>query len=166
MENKLTKAEKNYIRVVVSELRRFDIDKHAVDEVKQQIIEHIQECHINNEDSLRELGSPKDFVANYVEVNEINPILQVKDKRKKTFTSIISIIFSFLITFVMCQFLFSMFLTTSSHSNDFNLLYHISDHVWWNSLLLCMSFSTSIIVTSLVYVIFRKHNKKETLRSV
>ncbi|WP_212982106.1 hypothetical protein, partial [Bacillus paramobilis] len=105
--------------------------------IKQQILEHIQECREHGEDSIDDLGTPQLFVQDFLEINEID--LQVKMKRlqnekAKFNTFILHGIFIAVITYLISQTTFTIFLTgsfnptNSKNTFQYNLLYRISEN--------------------------------------
>lgn len=169
MENKLTKAERDYLNRVVEELGKFHIEASAVEEVKEQIMEHIQESREHGEESLAELGEPTTFVKEYLEVQGINPSPTTKGDRKKSRSAFIGGLIAFAVTFVICQLLFSMFLTDSfavgytDNSFDYNLFYQISDVPWWNALLLTISLAIALIAAVCVAIFIKRRSAQQPL---
>ena len=79
MRNKLIGKEKQFLRDVLKELKQYDISLEERENIKRQILEHIQECREHGEDSIDDLGTPQLFVKDFIEINEID--LQVKMKQ-------------------------------------------------------------------------------------
>lgn len=82
MRNKLIGKEKQFLRDVLKELKQYDISLEERENIKRQILEHIQECHEHGEDSIDDLGTPQLFVKDFIEINEID--LQVKMKKENS----------------------------------------------------------------------------------
>lgn len=76
MRNKLIGKEKQFLTDVLKELKQYDISLEERENIKRQILEHIQECREHGEDSIDDLGTPRLFVQDFLEINEID--LQVK----------------------------------------------------------------------------------------
>ncbi|EEL81986.1 hypothetical protein bcere0028_23310 [Bacillus cereus AH1271] len=161
--------EKQFLTDVLKELKQYDISLEERKNIKQQILEHIQECREHGEDSIDDLGTPQLFVQDFLEINEID--LQVKMKRlqnekAKFNTFILHGIFIAVITYLISQTTFTIFLTgsfnptNSKNTFQYNLLYRISENQWWNSLLIMFSFTLSVVVfISLVSYKKRKLSK-------
>ncbi|AYF06652.1 MULTISPECIES: hypothetical protein [Bacillus] len=169
MRNRLIGKEKQFLTDVLKELKQYDISLEERKNIKQQILEHIQECREHGEDSIDDLGTPQLFVQDFLEINEID--LQVKMKRlqnekAKFNTFILHGIFIAVITYLISQTTFTIFLTgsfnptNSKNTFQYNLLYRISENQWWNSLLIMFSFTLSVVVfISLVSYKKRKLSK-------
>ncbi|MGE7881566.1 hypothetical protein [Bacillus sp. NPDC094077] len=169
MRNELNDKEQQFLTDVLKELKQYDISIEERENIKQQILEHIQECRENGEDSIHDLGTPQLFVQDFLEINEID--LQVKMKQlqnanRKFSTSILGGIFIAISTYLISQTTLSIFLTesftptNSKNTFNYNLLYRIAENQWWNSVLIMISFTLSILVfISLVSYKKRKLSK-------
>lgn len=77
---------------------------------------------------------------------------QLRNVNKKSSTLIIGGIFISLITYLISQTTLSIFLTESFSPNNsnktfnYNILYRITENQWWNSLLIMISFTISVLV--------------------
>ena len=155
MRNKLIGKEKQFLRDVLKELKQYDISLEERENIKRQILEHIQECHEHGEDSINDLGTPQLFVKDFIEINEID--LQVKmkqlqnEKENSTHLSYVAYSSQLLLT-SSHQTTFSIFLTelfnstNSKNTFNYNILYRISENQWWNVLLIMISFMLSVVV--------------------
>ncbi|TXR98050.1 hypothetical protein DN390_20650 [Bacillus sp. SH7-1] len=169
MRNRLIGKEKQFLTDVLKELKQYDISLEERDNIKRQILEHIQECREHGEDSIDDLGTPQLFVQDFLEINEVDlqvKMKQLQNKKGKFNTIILSGIFIAVITYLISQTIFSIFLTESFNptiSKDvfqYNLLYRISENQWWNALLILTSLTLSVVVyISLVSYKKRKHLK-------
>ncbi|HDR4559571.1 hypothetical protein COE58_11570 [Bacillus cereus] len=155
MRNRLICKEKQFLRDVLKELKQYDISLEERENIKRQILEHIQECREHGEDTIDDLGTPQLFVQDYLEINEIDlqvKMKQLKNEKGKLNTSILRGIFIAIITYLISQTTFSIFLTESFNSTNskntfnYNILYRISENQWWNVLLIMISFMLSIVV--------------------
>lgn len=91
---------------------------------------------------------------------------QLQNEKGKSNTLILRDIFIAIITYLVSQTIFSIFLTESFNSTNsknafqYNLLYRISENQWWNALLIMTSLTLSVLVfISLVSYKKRKHLK-------
>ncbi|HDR7665351.1 hypothetical protein [Bacillus wiedmannii] len=169
MRNRLIGKEKQFLTAVLKELQQYDISLEERENIKRQILEHIQECREHGEDSIDDLGTPQLFVQDYLEINEIDlqvKMKQLKNEKGKLNTSILRGIFIAIITYFISQTTFTIFLTqsfnptNSKNTFQYNLLYRISENQWWNSLLITISFMLSVVVfISLVSYKKRKLSK-------
>ena len=78
MRNELNGKENQFLTDVLKELKQYDISLEERENIKQQILEHIQECREHGEDSINDLGTPQLFVQDFLELNEID--LQVENE--------------------------------------------------------------------------------------
>ncbi|MHA4160993.1 hypothetical protein [Bacillus cereus] len=169
MRNGLISKEKKFLTDVLKELKQYDISLEERENIKRQILEHIQECREHGEDSIDDLGTPQLFVQDFLEINEINlqvKMKQLQNEKGKSNTLILRDIFIAIITYLVSQTIFSIFLTESFNSTNsknafkYNLLYRISENQWWNALLIMTSLTLSVLVfISLVSYKKRKHLK-------
>ncbi|MFA2563127.1 hypothetical protein [Bacillus wiedmannii] len=169
MRNRLIGKEKQFLTDVLKELKQYDISLEEMENVKRQILEHIQECREHGEDSIDDLGTPQLFVQDYLEINEIDlqvKMKQLKNKKGKLNTSMLRDIFIAVITYLVSQTTLTIFSTgsfnptNSKNTFQYNLLYRISENQWWNSLLIMISFMLSVAVfISLVSYKKRKLSK-------
>ncbi|HDR6318853.1 TPA: hypothetical protein QCU53_005743 [Bacillus thuringiensis] len=169
MRNRLIGKEKQFLTDVLKELKQYDISLEERKNIKRQILEHIQECREQGEDSIDDLGTPQLFVQDYLEINEIDlqvKMKQLKNEKGKLNTTILRGIFIAIITYLISQTTFTIFLTrsfnptNSKNTFQYNLLYRISENQWWNSLLIMISFMLSVVVfISLVSYKKRKLSK-------
>ncbi|KLA26426.1 hypothetical protein [Bacillus cereus] len=169
MRNRLIGKEKQFLTDVLKKLKQYDISLEEMENVKRQILEHIQECREYGEDSIDDLGTPQLFVQDYLEINEIDlqvKMKQLKNEKGKLNTSMLRGIFIAVITYLISQTIFTIFLTqsfnptNSKNTFQYNFLYRISENQWWNSLLIMISFMLSVAVCiSLVSYKKRKLSK-------
>ncbi|AXO93257.1 hypothetical protein J8Y17_12735 [Bacillus cereus] len=169
MRNGLISKEKKFLTDVLKELKQYDISLEERENIKRQILEHIQECREHGEDSIDDLGTPQLFVQDFLEINEIDlqvKMKQLQNEKGKSNTLILRDIFIAIITYLVSQTIFSIFLTESFNSTNsknafqYNLLYRISENQWWNTLLIMTSLTLSVLVfISLVSYKKRKHLK-------
>ncbi|QWG28270.1 hypothetical protein EXW58_12075 [Bacillus mycoides] len=155
MRNELNDKEQQFLTGVLKDLKQYDISLEERENIKQQILEHIQECREHGEESINDLGTPQLFVQDFLEINEIDLRVKMKQLRnvnKKSSTLIIGGIFISLITYLISQTTLSIFLTESFSPNNsnntfnYNILYRITENQWWNSLLILISFTISVLV--------------------
>ena len=76
---------------------------------------------------------------------------QLQNEKGKFNTFILRGIFIAIITYLISQTTFSIFLTelfnsTNSKTFNYNILYRISENQWWNVLLIMISFMLSVVV--------------------
>ncbi|MGG0155764.1 hypothetical protein [Bacillus mycoides] len=169
MRSELKGKEQQFLTGVLKELKQYDISLEERENIKQQILEHIQECRENGEDSINDLGTPQLFVQDFLEINEIDlrvKMKQLQNINKKSNTLIIIGIFVAFITYLISQTTLSIFLTeslnpTNSENNfNFNLLYRIAENQWWNSILIMISLMASLLI-SIILVIYKKRKLSE-----
>ncbi|PFM61509.1 hypothetical protein COJ48_21320 [Bacillus cereus] len=169
MRNEITAKEQQFLTEVLEELKRYDISLEERKNIKQQILEHIQECREHGEESIDDLGTPQLFVQDYFEINKIDlrvKMEQLQNVNKKSITLILSGIFIAVITYFISQTTLSIFLTESfytTHSENsfnFNLLYRIAENQWWNSILIMISLSLSLLI-SIILVVYKKRKLSE-----
>ncbi|MEK4933055.1 hypothetical protein [Bacillus sp. FSL M7-1345] len=155
MRNELNDKEQQFLTGVLKDLKQYDISLEERGNIKQQILEHIQECREHGEESINDLGMPQLFVQDFLGINEIDLRVKMKQLRnvnKKSSTLIIGGIFISLITYLISQTTLSIFLTESFSPNNsnntfnYNILYRITENQWWNSLLIMISFTISVLV--------------------
>ncbi|MBJ8071567.1 hypothetical protein BWGOE3_25440 [Bacillus mycoides] len=155
MRNELNDKEQQFLTGVLKDLKQYDISLEERENIKQQILEHIQECREHGEESINDLGTPQLFVQDFLEINEIDLRVKMKQLRnvnKKSSTLVIGGIFISLITYLISQTTLSIFLTESFSPNNsnntfnYNILYRITENQWWNSLLIMISFTISVLV--------------------
>lgn len=165
MNVELSLAEKQFLNEVMEELKYYQVSSKITKEVKQQLLEHIQESREHGQDSITELGDSTTFIKDFLEMNGVDLHSEIKQIRKsKNKTGIILVIgFSTLIfTYLISQLVLSMFLTESfnplntNSSFHYNIFYRISDNSWWNSLLVITSGVFSLIVSVCVSYFLRK----------
>ncbi|WP_283750199.1 hypothetical protein [Bacillus cereus] len=155
MRNELNDKEQQFLTGVLKDLKQYDISLEERENIKQQILEHIQECREHGEESINDLGTPQLFVQDFLEINEIDLRVKMKQLRnvnKKSSALVIGGIFISLITYLISQTTLSIFLTESFSPNNsnntfnYNILYRITENQWWNSLLIMISFTISVLV--------------------
>ncbi|EJV72201.1 MULTISPECIES: hypothetical protein [Bacillus cereus group] len=155
MRNELNDKEQQFLTGVLKDLKQYDISLEERENIKQQILEHIQECREHGEESINDLGTPQLFVQDFLEINEIDLRVKMKQLRnvnKKSSTLVIGGICISLITYLIPQTTLSIFLTESFSPNNsnntfnYNILYRITENQWWNSLLIMISFTISVLV--------------------
>ncbi|MGW6150857.1 DUF1129 domain-containing protein [Bacillus mycoides] len=166
MRNELKDKEQQFLTGVLKELKQYDISLEERENIKQQILEHIQECREHGEESINDLGTPQLFVQDFLEINEIDlrvKMKQLQNVKKKSNTLIIIGIFVAFITYLISQTTLSIFLTESLNSENnfnFNLLYRIAENQWWNSILIMISLMVSLLI-SIILVIYKKRKLSE-----
>ncbi|CAM4269509.1 hypothetical protein BAMA_20955 [Bacillus manliponensis] len=172
MNIKLTTAEKHFLNQVLTGLAQYEISEADRKVVEQQLLEHIEESREYEQDSMSQLGDPETFVKDFLEIHEIDLHSEIKHMRKPTHqtkTLIATGFFTSIVTYIMSQFLLSMFLTQSfsplqtNQSFNYNVFYHISDNSWWNAMLMLISISISLLISLCVVLYMRK---RDSVRSV
>ncbi|MEN1936367.1 hypothetical protein AAIE21_12350 [Paenibacillus sp. 102] len=167
MNMKLSKEETQFLNEILEELKQYKISSKNRKIIKQQLLEHIQECREHGQNSINDLGDTTTFIKDFLEMNEIDLHSEIKQIRKsKNRTGILFVIgfFTSIVTYLISQLLLSMFLTESfnplhtNNSFDYNILYQIADNSWWNSLLMMTSISISALISMLVVFYIRKVN--------
>lgn len=167
MKMKLSKEETQFLNEILEELKQYQISSKNRKIIKQQLLEHIQECREHGQDSINDLGDTTTFIKDFLEMNEIDLHSEIKQIRKSKNRIGTLFVIGFLTsigTYLTSQLLLSMFLTESfnplhtNNSFDYNILYHIADDFWWNSLLMITSISISVLLSTLVVFYIRKVN--------
>jgi len=169
MRNELNGKENQFLTDVLKELKQYDISLEERENIKRQLLEHFQECREDGEDSINILGTTQLFVQDFLEINEIDlqvKMRQLQNEKGNSSTFILGGIFIAVITYLISQTTLSLFLTESFHSThsknsfNYNLLYRIAENQWWNYVLIMISFTLSILVfISLVSYKKRKLSK-------
>lgn len=165
MNSKLSSAETQFLNEVLKELKQYEISSKDRRNIKQQLLEHIQESREYGQDSMDELGDATTFVKDFLEVHGIDlhsKIKQMRTSKRRTGMLFVIGLFTSIVTYLMSQLILSMFLTkaftplNTSHSFDYHIFYRISDDLWWNSMLMVMSIATSLLVSMVVVFYIRK----------
>ncbi|MEI5907929.1 hypothetical protein WAK64_12770 [Bacillus spongiae] len=167
MNNELNFVEKQFLNEVLEELKQYQISQKERRDIKQQIVEHIQESREHGDDSLSDLGDTSTFVKDYLEVNGLDlhsEIKQIRNSNRSRRVVVGSGVMAFVVTYLLSQLLLSMFLTESFNplnepSFQYNLIYLIDDNLWWNSVLLMISLLAASVVSSIVVLFLRKGKK-------
>ncbi|EJQ70920.1 hypothetical protein [Bacillus mycoides] len=155
MRSELKGKEQQFLTGVLKELKQYDISLEERENIKQQILEHIQECREHGEESINDLGTPQLFVQDFLEINEIDlrvKMKQLQNEKGNSSTFILGGIFIAVITYLISQTTLSLFLTesfngtNSKNTFNYNLLYRIAENQWWNYVLIMFSFTLSILV--------------------
>ncbi|QXE02333.1 hypothetical protein [Terribacillus sp. DMT04] len=161
MGMELTEKEKMYLDDISRELITRKAKKEQVLFIKQQLLEHIEESRLHGIDPFDDLETPAEFVTEYCELNEVQFVSPQKASFPKSYYFIG--LFSFTVTYLLSQLILTMCLTQTfspayQHTNfNYNLLYSISDNLWWNSMLISISLISAAAITSLtVLSIYRK----------
>ncbi|HEK9099148.1 hypothetical protein KFD70_20320 [Bacillus pfraonensis] len=167
MNMKLNMEEEQFLNEVLEELKQYKVSSKNRKILKQQLLEHIQECREHGQNSINDLGDTTTFIKDFLEMNEIDlhsEIKQIqKSKNKIGILFVIGFVTS-IVTYLTSQLLLSMFLTESfnplhtNNSFNYNILYHIADNSWWNSLLMITSILISALISMLVVLYIRKVN--------
>ncbi|WP_235991740.1 hypothetical protein [Metabacillus schmidteae] len=116
MNMKLNREEQQFLNEVLDELRQYQISTKARRNIKQQLLEHIQESREHGRDSLEDLGDTQDFIKDFLEIYGKDLHSEIKQVRKsKSKTGVLFVIgfFSLILTYLGSQLLLSMFLTES-----------------------------------------------------
>ncbi|WP_459502659.1 hypothetical protein [Bacillus sp. C1] len=167
MNLKLNMEETQFLKEVLEELKQYKVSSKNRKMIKQQILEHIQECREQGQNSISDLGDATTFVKDFLEMNGIDlhsEIKQIRKSKSKKGNLFVIGFFTSICTYFISQLLLSMFLTESfhplhtNHSFNYNILYQISDDSWWNSLLIIISMTTSVLISMLVVLYIRKIN--------
>lgn len=112
MRNRLIGKEKQFLTDVLKELKKYDISLEERDNIKRQILEHIQECREHGEDSTDDLGTPQLFVQDFLEINEIDlqvKMKQLQNEKDKFNTFMLRGIFIAVITYLTAKYIFNIF---------------------------------------------------------
>lgn len=165
MKIHLSIEEKQFLDEVLKELKAYDISSTERKQIKQQIVEHIQEAREHGYDSVDELGDITTFVKDFLEVKGIDlhsKMKQMRNSKNRRGTLFVISLSTLIGTYLISQLLLSMFLTQSfnplntNKSFQYNVFYQISDHSWWNVLLISMSVIISMLASGLVVFFTRR----------
>lgn len=161
MSMELSLAEKQYLTEVLEELKQYRISSKERKNIKQQLLEHIQESRDNEIGSINDLGDTTTFIKDFLEIKGIDLHSEIKQMRKsRPGISFVIGFCTFIIAYLACQLILSMFLTDSFNPQktiptfDYNIVYQISDVAWWNLFLILISISTSSLISILAIKIF------------
>ncbi|MEB2281858.1 hypothetical protein LAV73_17940 [Lysinibacillus xylanilyticus] len=161
MSMELSLVEKQYVTEVLNELKQYRISSKERKNIKQQLLEHIQESRDNGIDSINDLGDTTTFIKDFLEIKGIDLHSEIKQMRKsQPGISIVIGVCTFIIAYLACQLILSMFLTDSFNPQntiaafDYNIVYQISDVAWWNFLLISISIFTSSLISLCAIKIF------------
>ncbi len=82
MNMKLNMEEKQFLNEVLEELKQYKVSSKNRKIVKQQLLEHIQECREHGQNSINDLGDTTIFIKDFLEMNEIDLHSEIKQIRK------------------------------------------------------------------------------------
>ncbi len=168
MNIKLSIAEEQFLNEVLKELKQYHISSKDRKNIKQQLLEHIQESREHGQDSINELGDTTTFVRDFLEINGVDlhsEIKQIRKSNNRAGALFVIGLFTLIVTYLISQLILSMFLTESFNPLNtnslfnYNIFYQISDNSWWNSLLMIISVSISLLVSMLAMFYIRKKIK-------
>ncbi|HDR7500721.1 TPA: hypothetical protein QCX42_005231, partial [Bacillus toyonensis] len=106
MRNELKGKEQQFLTDVLKELKQYDISIEERENIKRQLLEHFQECREDGEDSINNLGTPQLFVQDFLEINEIDirvKMKQFQNENGKSNALLLSGIFIAFITYLISQ---------------------------------------------------------------
>ncbi len=72
--------EKQFLNEVLEELKQYQISSKNRKDIKQQLLEHIQESHEHGQDSINELGDTTTFVKDFLEINGIDLLSETNNQ--------------------------------------------------------------------------------------
>ncbi|RFB14789.1 hypothetical protein DZB84_15215 [Bacillus sp. HNG] len=157
----LTKIEKDYVEKVLLELKKYKINREHLDSINEQLLDHISSSHENGENSIEQLGDSETLVKDYLEIYGIDKDYPEKQKLKRS-PFILGAI-SFPVVYLFSQLIFSLFLTqsfTKQRSFEYNIIYRISEQLWWNTLLVSISLFTALAFSIFITVILRRRSTR------
>ena len=106
-------AEPTFLNEVSPKANQYHISSKDRSNIKQQLLEHIQESRELGKDSIKELGNSHELVKDFLEINGIDLHSEIKQIRKsKSRTGILFVIgfFTLILSYLGSQLIFSMFL--------------------------------------------------------
>ncbi|MFP7478412.1 hypothetical protein [Terribacillus saccharophilus] len=165
MSVELTQKEKEYMNEVIHELVTGKATQEQIRIIKQQLQEHMEESRLHGFDPFEDLETPPEFVKDYLEINQAKYPQHKKSPLSKKHYLVGFLFFS--VIYLISQLFLTMFLTQSfspAYQNadfNYNILYSISDNLWWNTTLIIISLLSALIITSLVgFYSYRSLNRK------
>lgn len=177
----LSYEEEEFIADVRSELNRYEMTSSQTEEVVEQIREHLEASREHGENGLHDLGSPRMYVRDYAEVQGFEIVQNAGSFRsgqedsgqrsgRPSVWGLLRYPLVFAAVYAISQLVFSFSLTTAwvegREMTGFNLLYRISDQMWWNMLLIVFSLSISTVVTTLIYKLSKRKQRRPFPHSV
>jgi hypothetical protein len=171
----LSYEEEQFIANVRRELKRYEMTPTQVEAVVEQIQEHLEASREHGEYGLEDMGSPNMYVRDYAEVQGLVRVQDTRDfesvpeepgprSGRLGVWGFLKYPLVFAVVYIICQLLFSFSLTTAwvkgYEITGFNLLYRISDQMWWNMMLIVFSLSISALVTILVHVFGKRRHRR------
>lgn len=157
------RKEMEYIKKVNQELISSKATQEQIYTIEQQLREHMEESRLHGINPFDDLETPAEFVREYLEIHE------VPHQRKNTLSKkhyLMGFLY-FAVTYLVSQLILTMFLTQTfspSYENadfNYNILYSISDNLWWNTTLITISLLSALFITSLVGL-FSYHKVKRS----
>jgi hypothetical protein len=162
MKSDLTVQDQQYINDIMDILKSSGVSPTYREDTKIQLSEYIQEAKLQNEDYLKDLGTPEDFALQFMDTADTKEAVSISriendhsyKQGKKTFPYKSLFSFSLLacIYYLISQFVTALTLTTSlapgEYGSDFHL-FSISDNFWWNLLWIGINITIAFVLSAL-----------------
>lgn len=162
MGSDLTSQESQYINKIMEILRSNGVNSSYRKDAKIQLIEHMQESRLHNEDFRTDLGSPQEFSLHFMDtaVSKENHSVNYKehlggdsDMNKKTLSFKMPLLFILFagLYYVGLQFMCILLFTTAltpGIETDFNL-FVLSDYFWWNMMITVVNIFIGFLLSSI-----------------
>lgn len=152
MKTDLTVKEEQYVNRILDILKSSGVSPSNREDARIQLIDHIQEARLNNDDFRSDLGSPEDFALNFIETADMNEGHSTQERRltaasyeqSKTvfsFKPLLAFLSLSAMFYFILQFVTVLTLTPALAPGmgfEFHL-FKISDFLWWNLLAIAIN---------------------------
>ncbi|KWU54905.1 hypothetical protein AWW70_26190 [Bacillus mycoides] len=168
MKSDLTHKEQQYLNQIMDILKASGVNPSYREDAKIQLIEHINEARIRNEDFQADLGTPENFALHFMDtaVTKEDSTAQridhaeITHQNKKIFSFKGPLAFVFLssIYYAGLQFLTVLLFTpvlAPDYGFDFHL-FNISNYLWWNLLFISINVTVALILSGLTMKLLSK----------
>ncbi|MDQ0272993.1 hypothetical protein [Cytobacillus purgationiresistens] len=167
MKSELTAYEKQYVSQILDILKTSGVSPSYREDAKVQLIEHINEARIQNEDFRDDLGSPEDFALHFMDTaiaKEDQKSLKMNNSNHQAYKKELPIkgTLLFLILSGVYYFLFqfsSVLLFTPVLAPDYGFAFHlfkVSNYLWWNLLVILINVLIAFGLSGLTLKLFSK----------
>ncbi|MDQ0300371.1 hypothetical protein J2S78_002818 [Salibacterium salarium] len=168
MKEELLPYERRYVNEIMDILKSSEVKSSYREDAKEQLVEHIHEARLNNEDFKEILGTPEHFALHFMDtavtreeqaVTKMN-IKEAKHQSKRVFSLKGPLFFLVLtgIFYLVLQFSTVLIFTpvlAPGYGTAFHL-FVISDFLWWNILVTAINVGIALVLSTVTMYLLSK----------
>ncbi|MGD6893790.1 hypothetical protein [Bacillus infantis] len=162
MKSGLTDQEQQYVNQILDILKNNGVSPSYREDAQIQLIEHLHEARLHNEDFRQDLGSPEEFASHFIDnaITDEQPKYQINEQSRRpvSFKQPVAFILLAGMYYLVLQFLTVLIFTpvlAPGMGFEFHL-FKVSGFLWWNLLVNGINVLIALLLSGLTLKLLSK----------